>query len=143
VYASYIYETVVEENAVHLSVPLPSSLKGGMVTRAHEMYPVENATIFSFNVESAMPGQILDVRSDSHSISTDIELNTATIEVNEPVVPVSVYDSYLLYICFREFQFGPAADIEHVTGKRRFPAHLLYREFFRSRFGIGGRVYRF
>ncbi|RPB08717.1 hypothetical protein P167DRAFT_608451 [Morchella conica CCBAS932] len=87
IFIRYIYETVVEENAVHLSVPLPSSLKGGMVTRAHEMYPVENAAIFSFNVESAMPGQILDVRSDSHSISTDIELNTATIEVNEPVVP--------------------------------------------------------
>lgn len=103
VYTSYIYETVVEENAVHLSVPLPSSLKGGMVTRVHEMYPVENATIFSFNVESAMPGQILDVRSDSHSISTDIELNTATIEVNEPVVPVSTYDSCLLYTCFRIF----------------------------------------
>lgn len=93
------------------------------------MYPVENAAIFSFNVESAMPGQILDVRSDSHSISTDIELNTATIEVNEPVVPVSNYDSCPL--CFRKFQFGPAADIEHVTGKRRFPAHLLYREFLR------------
>lgn len=85
-YISYIYETVAEENAVHLSVPLPSSLKGG---RAQEMYPVENATIFSFNVESAMPGQILDVRSDSHLINPDIESNTATIEVNEPVLPVN------------------------------------------------------
>lgn len=90
VYTSYIYETVAEENAVHLSVPLPSSLKGGMETRAQEMYPVENATIFSFNVESAMPGQILDVRSDSHLITSDIESNTATIEVNEPVLPVSI-----------------------------------------------------
>lgn len=65
-----------------------------METRAHDMYPVENATIFSFNVESAMPGQILDVRSDSHSISLDIESNTATIEVNEPVLPVSVLPTF-------------------------------------------------
>lgn len=48
-----------------------------------------STTNFSIKVESILPGPIHAVCSESHAITPMISENTARVEVNGPVLPVS------------------------------------------------------